>query len=142
MPVTKDGLGGLLFAAIGLFALVTARDYPAGSALSMGPGYVPTIVSALILGLGLLLFLRGLRRGEDDEPVSVAWLPLALVTAAIAGFAMLIPFGILVAVTYLVVVAWLADPHRRLKALPVLILAGIGVTVLIFKVGLGLPIPM
>lgn len=142
MPITKDGLGGLLFAAIGLLALVTARDYPAGSALSMGPGYVPTIVSTLILGLGVLLFLRGLRRSEDDEAPEVAWRPLALVTVAIAGFAVLIQFGILVAVTYLVVASWLADPNRRLKALPALIVVGLAVTVLIFKVGLGLPIAM
>lgn len=142
MPITKDGLGGLLFAAIGLFALVNARAYPIGSALSMGPGYLPTVVSTLILGLGVLLFFGSLRRGGTEESVSIAWRPLVLVTAAIAGFALLIQFGILVAVTYLVAAAWVADPNRRLKALPVLIVVGIGITVLIFKIGLNLPIPM
>lgn len=142
MPITKDGLGGLLFAAIGLFALLTSQSYPAGTALSMGPGYVPTVVSTLILALGVLLFVRGLRREPGAEILAIAWRPLALVSAAIAGFAVLIQFGILVAVTYLVVVSWLADPNRSLKALPALVGVGIGVTILIFKLGLNLPIPL
>lgn len=140
MHITKDSLGGLLFAAIGLSALLMSRSYPAGSALSMGPGYFPTIVSSLMLGLGVLLFLRGLRAPADDAPIAVAWRPLALITAAIAGFAFLIEFGIIVSVTYLVIAAWFADPNRKARALIVLIVIGILVPILIFSVGLKLPI--
>ncbi|MBX3539479.1 MAG: tripartite tricarboxylate transporter TctB family protein [Chelatococcus sp.] len=143
MPITKDGIGGVLFIAIGLTALMLARHYPAGSALSMGPGFVPVIVSSLLLGLGVLLFCRGiLHRNEEQERVTIAWRPLLLVTAAIVGFALLIQFGLIVAVTYLVIAAWIADPNRSRRALPALIVIGIGMTVLIFKVGLQLPISL
>ncbi|CAH1687606.1 Tripartite tricarboxylate transporter TctB family protein [Hyphomicrobiales bacterium] len=143
MPITKDGIGGVLFIAIGLTALMLARHYPAGSALSMGPGFVPVIVSSLLLGLGVLLFCRSiLHRDGEQERVTIAWRPLLLVTAAIAGFALLIQFGLIVAVTYLVIAAWVADPNRSIRALPALIVVGIGMTVLIFKVGLQLPISL
>ncbi|MBB3772760.1 hypothetical protein FHS55_003381 [Angulomicrobium tetraedrale] len=140
MPITKDGLGGLIFAALGLSALLMSRSYPVGSALSMGPGYFPTIVSTLMLGLGVLLFLRSLRGPADAVPFAIAWRPFILITAAIAGFAFLIEFGIVVAVTYLVIAAWLADPNRKLKTLLMLIVIGILVPILIFSVGLKLPI--
>ncbi|MBS7701265.1 tripartite tricarboxylate transporter TctB family protein [Chelatococcus sp. YT9] len=143
MPITKDGIGGILFIAIGLTALMIARHYPTGSALSMGPGFVPMIVSSLLLGLGVLLFCRSiLQRNETQERVTIAWRPLLLVTGAIVGFALLIQFGLVVAVTYLVIAAWIADPNRSSRALPILIVVGIGMTVLIFKIGLQLPISL
>jgi hypothetical protein len=143
MPITKDGIGGVLFTAIGLTALLLARHYPTGSALSMGPGFVPMIVSSLLLGLGVLLFFRGiLHRDEEEERVTITWRPLLLVTAAIAGFALLIQFGLVVAVAYLVITAWIADPNRSRRALPALVAIGVGMTVLIFKVGLQLPISL
>lgn len=140
MPITKDALGGILFAAIGLAALLLSRSYPVGSALRMGPGFFPTIVATLMLGLGVLLFLRSLSRKSDETPFVVAWRPLVLITAAIAGFAVLIEFGIIVAVSYLVVAAWFADPDRKPRALIILIVVGILVPILIFSVGLKLPI--
>lgn len=140
MRITKDGLGGLLFAAIGLAALLISWSYPVGSTLSMGPGYFPRVVSVLMLALGLLLYLRSLCEKEPEATIEVAWRPLIIITAAIAGFAYLIQFGTIVAVAFLVIVAWFADPRRKRKTLPALLLAGIVIPILIFNYGLNLPI--
>lgn len=140
MRITKDGLGGLLFAGIGLAALLISWNYPVGSTLSMGPGYFPRVVSVLIMALGLLLYLRSLNDREAEPMGEIAWRPLIIITAAIAGFALLIQFGTIVSVAFLVVVAWFADPRRKRKALPALVLTGIIIPILIFNFGLNLPI--
>ena len=48
----KDVLSGLLFIAIALFGLWLSRDYPIGTALRMGTGYVPRLLCWILLGLG------------------------------------------------------------------------------------------
>lgn len=93
-----------------------------------------------MLALGLLLYLRSLRQKETEAAIEAAWRPLILITAAIAGFAYLIQFGTIVAVAFLVIVAWFADPRRKRKTLPALLLAGIIIPILIFNYGLNLPI--
>lgn len=140
MRITKDGLGGLLFAGIGLMALLISWSYPAGSTLSMGPGYFPRAVSALMLIFGLMLYVRSLRESEPEAAMEIAWRPLGIITAAIVGFACLIQFGTIVAVAFLVVTAWFADPRRKRKTVPALLLAGIIIPILIFNYGLNLPI--
>jgi hypothetical protein len=48
--------------ALGLAAIVIARDYPYGTVTAMGPGFVPTAVAAILTALGALILLA---RGGD-----------------------------------------------------------------------------
>ena len=41
----KDFLSGLHFIGIGALGIFMAQDYPMGSALRMGPGYFPIVLS-------------------------------------------------------------------------------------------------
>ena len=41
--INQDFVSGLMFAGWGIAGLWIARDYPMGSALRMGPGYVPRL---------------------------------------------------------------------------------------------------
>jgi putative tricarboxylic transport membrane protein len=44
----KDFLSGLHFLFLGGLGWWMARDYPFGSALRMGPGYFPTVLSVIV----------------------------------------------------------------------------------------------
>ena len=56
-----DVVSGLLFIAIAVFGLVVSHDYPVGTALRMGTGYMPRLLCWLLLGLGALIAVQGLR---------------------------------------------------------------------------------
>ena len=56
----KNVLAGLMFVAVGALGLWISRDYPIGTALRMGTGYVPRLLCWVLLGLGVVIFLQGL----------------------------------------------------------------------------------
>ena len=56
-----DVLSGLLFIAVAAFGLWVSRDYPVGTALRMGTGYVPRLLCWMLLGLGAIVLVQGLR---------------------------------------------------------------------------------
>ncbi len=45
-----DVLSGLLFIAVAAFGLWVSRDYPVGTALRMGTGYVPRLLCWMLHG--------------------------------------------------------------------------------------------
>ena len=139
--------GGLLAAALGVFAMWEGTGYAIGTIRRMGPGWFPLALGVLLLALGLALALWGLTRhaaaaeaNEEDERAD--WRALAAVGAGLAAFAALIErAGLVPAVFALVALASLAaGPPRPLR---VLVLAG-AVSALswaVFRLGLGLPLP-
>lgn len=143
MKATRDLMAGLMFSGIGLAALIIARNYPFGSTLNMGAGYFPTIVSTLILIFGIILVVQEFAKGDGPTIGDIAWRPLFIVTGAVIGFALLIDTGGLIpAVAFLVVVSWFADTARKRRELPIQIAIGIVVPILIFRLGLNMPIKL
>ena len=65
MLARKDVLAGLMFMAVAAFGLWLSRDYPIGTAFRMGTGYVPRLLCWILLGLGAIVFLQGLRDGAS-----------------------------------------------------------------------------
>src|SRR5207249_8596630 len=57
----KDFWAGVMFFAFGVAAIVIGSAYPIGTAARMGPGYFPRILGILLIVLGAVLSLRGLR---------------------------------------------------------------------------------
>jgi len=141
MRMTKDLLGALTFTGIGALALAACWRYEMGTALRMGPGYFPRIVSGLILILSVVNVIRALCDPAGDARLGFAWRPLSILLLSITGFALLIqPFGIVPAVAFLVVGSWFANPARRLRSLPPLLAVGIALPILIFNIGLNMPL--
>ncbi len=70
MLARKDVLAGLLFIAVAAFGLWLSRDYPIGTALRMGTGYVPRLLCWILLGLGAVVFLQGLREAQAERTVA------------------------------------------------------------------------
>ena len=126
-----DVIGGVLTIAVAAGVLVESSSYGYGTVLRMGPGYFPTVLGILLLGLGLALTARGLQR--QSEPIALPQLrPVVLIAAAIVLFALtLTTFGLAPAIMLLVVVSAYASPVPR----PLVIgLLGVGLTIFAYVV--------
>src|SRR5437016_14614543 len=87
----KDVLAGLLFVGVAAFGLWLSRDYPIGTALRMGTGYVPRLLCWILLGLGVVVLVQGLREGQAARSIlsgavagdwrQGAWWPVVFVAA-------------------------------------------------------------
>src|SRR5690349_22723710 len=90
MLARRDVLAGLLFIGVAVFGLWLSRDYPIGTALRMGTGYVPRLLCWLLLGLGAIVLVQGLREAQDARPLSSADVsalrPVIFVTASLVIF--------------------------------------------------------
>jgi putative tricarboxylic transport membrane protein len=130
-----DFVGGLATLGLAAAVLIEASQYGFGTILRMGPGYFPTLLGGLLLVLGLLLALRGLRgaHAHHGEPIAMpAWRPILFISAALGLFAYLLPaFGLAPAIVTLVVVSACAAPMQR----PITIaLLAVGLTVFSYVV--------
>jgi hypothetical protein len=142
----KDVLAGLLFVAVALFGLWLSRDYPIGTALRMGTGYVPRLLCWILLGLGTVILVTGLRDGQAERRLSfdaAAWRPVVFVTASLVIFGLSIErLGLVVSILLLIAIGAVAArglrPLETLAAALVLIVLSWG----IFILGLGLTIPV
>jgi len=147
MLARKDVLAGLLFIAVAALGLWLSRDYPIGTALRMGTGYVPRLLCWLLLGLGVVVLVQGLREAQDARPLSAgdisALRPVVFVTASLVIFGLSIErLGLVVSILLLTGVGAVAArglrPLETLAATLVLIVLSWG----IFILGLGLTIPV
>jgi putative tricarboxylic transport membrane protein len=143
----KDVLSGLLFIVIALLGLWLSRDYPIGTALRMGTGYVPRLLCWILLGLGVVILVQGLREAQTARTLSVAdasgWRPVVFVTASLVIFGLSIErLGLVVSILLLIAVGSVAA--RGLRPLETLTaaLVLIALSWAIFIVGLGLTIPV
>ncbi len=143
----KDVLAGLLFAVVAVLGLWLSRDYPVGTALRMGTGYVPRLLCWVLLGLGIVIFVQGLREAHSEGKLSFgdgsAWRPVIFVTASLVIFGLTIErLGLVVAILLLCCVGAVAA--RGLRPLETLLAAFVLIVLswLIFILGLGLTIPV
>jgi hypothetical protein len=138
----RDFYAGLLFVAFGLAAFVMAQSYALGSAARMGPGYFPRLLGALLVGLGALQCLIGLRSKYQAGP-EWHWRPLLILLASVALFILITPWlGLVAAGLALVFVSSVAGREFRWRE--ALIVGGVqGVAAAaLFVYGLGLPLPV
>src|SRR5689334_17960169 len=141
----KDVLAGLLFSAVALLGLYLSRDYPIGTALRMGTGYVPRLLCWILLGLGVVILVQGLRAADrlrEDDPPRLIRVAL-LVPASLLAFALTINrLGVVVATCALVGIAGLAGRDLRVWEVAAVAAVLTALTIGIFIWGLGLPIPI
>jgi hypothetical protein len=145
---SKNALAGLMFMGVALLGLWLSRNYPIGTALRMGTGYVPRLLCWILLGLGGVIFLQGLyesvsHRGAMVRGILTAWRPGLFVTLGLMTFALTLErLGLVVAIFLLIGIGAIAArdlrPAETLAAALVLILLSWG----IFILGLGLTIPV
>ena len=140
----NDVLAGLLFMAVAAFGLWVSRDYPVGTALRMGTGYVPRLLCWALLGLGALIMIQGWREPARAMPAQpTAWRAVISVTAALVLFALSIErLGLVVAILLLAGVGALATRALRPLETALAALVLIALSWAVFIAGLGLTIPV
>ena len=143
----KDALAGLLFIGFAALGLWMSRNYPVGTALRMGTGYVPRLLCWLLMGCGLIVLMQGLRASTAHQPsqdygLATLW-PVAIVTVSLVVFGLTIErLGLVISILLLITIGSFADrqlrPWETLAAAAVLIVLSWA----IFILGLGLTIPV
>jgi putative tricarboxylic transport membrane protein len=139
-----DVLSGLLFIAIAAFGLWASRNYPVGTALRMGTGYMPRLLCWLLLGLGVIVLLQGLRQHAEPLRTSAqGWRAVTSVTLSLVAFGLSIErLGLVLAILLLTGIGALATRALRPVETAVAALALIVLSWSIFIFGLGLTIPV
>src|SRR5215831_9565320 len=141
----KNVLAGLMFIGIAALGLWVSRDYPVGTALRMGTGYVPRLLCWTLMGLGAAVLIQGLRE-KDAPPERVTLgqlLPVVAVTASLIAFALAIEqLGFVLSVLLLVGIGAVAARDIRLWEVAVAALVLVVLCWAIFILGLGLTIPV
>ena len=135
----KDFYAGLMYAAIGIGAIMIARGYNMGTSVRMGPGYFPTLLGALLIIIGTLSMIRAfLRQGESIA--TFYWKEIFLVLGSVVLFGLLVRgAGLVPSLILLVLVsAWASEKFQIKSAVLLAILTSV-FSALVFVKGLGLP---
>ena len=138
-----DVMCGLMFVAFAAWGFVAGRDLDPGTAVAMGPGYFPRLVSGLLLALGLAITVTGLAAAAGPGLGSWALRPIVLVSLSALSFAVLLDrAGIVIAIAAVVGIGTFAG--QRLGLLPLVLLAAglIVASVALFVVAIGIPLPI
>jgi hypothetical protein len=138
----KDFLAGLIFIGLGAAFAIGALGYPLGSALRMGPGYIPVALGGVLVLLGLLVVVEGFY-AEGSELGPTPWRAIVLILAAIFFFGLMVRrLGL---APTLFIASFIASfSSREMRLVPALVIA-LALTVfciLIFVKALGLPVPL
>ena len=140
----KDFWTGVIYVVFGGAAFFIARDYGMGSASRMGPGYFPTVLSALLMLFGVVAIVRSfLVPGEAIGKFAIK--AGILILAAVVLFGFLLPrAGFIVALLVLCLVSASASEKFSLKDWKAIagLIGLIVFCVLVFVKGLGVPMPL
>jgi putative tricarboxylic transport membrane protein len=138
----QDVVGGLVIIAVAIFAFWAGSDLPMGTFGGMGPGMLPKGLAVLLGLLGaLLVFDAWLEGGERLERWSIRG-PVFVLGAVVAFGLAVRPLGLVVAGPLAVIIAAFASDEVRWGET---LLFGLAMTVFcvgLFKLALGLPIPL
>jgi hypothetical protein len=138
----QDFWAGLLFILCGAVGLYLAKDLTFGTSTRMGAGYLPRVLSWGVLGLGIIVLVRGYFAGNKVE-IDFRYRPVILVLGSIAVFGLMIEragLAFTVFVATIVASAGLRDVRWIEGVIFAAVLAAF--SVLVFVMGLKLPIPM
>lgn len=136
----KDIAAGGFFTLLGIYFCISAwMNLTVGTAFRMGPGYFPILLGGILSALGLTILVKSMVTASGP----IGRFPLRgmlLIGASPLIFGATVrPLGLVAAVFLSTVVA--AMSSRRVR-LPLALALGVGLTVfciLVFVVGLGLP---
>jgi hypothetical protein len=133
--------GGCLFVIGGFVTVYAGWFLPLGTLSSMGPGMFPAALGIILMAFGVALFVPALFR-QGSHLATRFWAPL-YISIAIALFTLTLPrLGLIPAVLTLTIVSSFAELEIRLVRLAVLSFSLCVLAYLLFRVGLGMSLPM
>jgi hypothetical protein len=136
---------GLFFIAVGTAALVISRGYPLGNLNRMGPGFFPWMLSFAMIGLGVVIVLKGVAElaaaGGLSLPRRRFDRSIVLIPASMAVFGLSIePLGLVAALALTIAVAGAAHRQAGLKEVAASIVFLVALSFVIFILVLKLPL--
>lgn len=139
--LSKDFLSGLLFISFGLVALYFGRHLAMGTAVRMGPGFVPHMLAYIMIGLGLIISVVAAVTNNSEMTELPRWKPITLVTIGIFVFAALFErTGMFPALVALILIASAGGDEFKLTEVLGNIVVLTILCILVFKVGLSMNI--
>jgi hypothetical protein len=139
----RDIIAGAIFIVIGGAFATGSLAYEIGTPLRMGPGYVPLILGVILVGLGILIVVKGFIAGSDEPIGEVEWRAVVLIAAALLFFGLTIRgLGVVGALFGSSLLAAFARPATSAREA---LIISVGLTVLsvvIFIVALRLRLPL
>jgi hypothetical protein len=139
----KDLWAGLFCIAVGVIALLLLANIRMGSVAAMGPGFLPTWLARILIGLGVLIALKS---AVSTERLTLDWRllrPLLMILGGIVLFALLLyPAGF--ALTSFLLLLLAAAAGRDFRWREALIIAASIATAasLLFIVALKINVPL
>lgn len=131
---------GVLFVLFGLFFGLQSAGLEIGTALRMGPGYFPLVLSGILLLLGLVIAASAVRTEGDANIGALAWRGMVFILPAPVFFGLTVQgLGFVPAIFLTTAIAGRASLRMRW---PSTLLLATGVTLFataVFSYGLGLP---
>ncbi len=108
----RDFVGGVTMICVGLLFIWFGRELQVGNSFQMGPGYFPTMLSLLLMAIGVLIIVQSLIvEGEAGEPEAWNWKAYFLVILGPVGFGLLLS-GLGLAPTMLLLIVGVATASR------------------------------
>jgi hypothetical protein len=138
--ISKDFWSGMMFAGFGIFALTYGSNLAVGTAVRMGPGYVPRMLSYILIALGLVILVRALMKpGETIERLH--WKPIVMITAGVVAFALLFETaGMFPALVALIFLSALGGEEFKVVETILSCLVLTAICTVLFKIGLDMNI--
>jgi hypothetical protein len=137
---SKDLWSGLMFAGFGVLALSMGSNLAIGTAIRMGPGYVPRMLSYILIGLGIAIIVRAIIAPAETIE-RFRWKPITMITIGVLVFAMLFErAGLAPALVCLIFLAALGGQEFKLVETALACVVLILLCICIFKLGLSMNI--
>jgi hypothetical protein len=137
---TKDVSAGLLFIAIAALFAFGTLELELGTARKLGPGAFPLMLSGVLGLLGLIIMAKGFRNPVAHE-MTLPWRGILLIALAPILFGLTVRgVGMVAAIAIVVAVSAYSSRRMSLKLAAALIVGLTLFCVLVFHIGLGLPV--
>lgn len=138
----NDLAAGGLFVAFGSYFVLEAMHYQLGTPFRMGPGFMPVMLGAILIVLGIAVAIKGIGKPDEGTAPPWPWRGILMVLGTIVFFAATIR-GLGFIPVVLISSAATALSSRRNSILSAVIIS-VGLCVLcllVFVIGLGLIVP-
>lgn len=138
----RDFWAGVLYLVIGAWAFYMAFDYEMGTAVRMGPGYFPKVLSGLLMLTGAISLIRSFF--IQGEPLTgLAWGKTLYVVVSVCVFAVIVEgAGLAIAVIAVFFISAAASKYFNWKFTVGISLGAAVFCSLVFVKGLGIPLPI
>lgn len=141
---SKEIVAGVIFTAIGLFfGIVAYHSLLLGTLFRMGPGFMPLVLSSIMVALGLTIAGKGLLTDAEPMETFISWRSALAVLGAPLAFTFTVsPFGFAPAVALGSFIACLAARNMGWRTIAATVLGLTAFCVAVFRYGVRLPLPL